>query len=203
MRRHPADVVPTNKFRETWGGAKPLNRPTTSPSAGPRSTPSAAPANRWVFRDLTDEGLAPWAGVREVSAGGSPDARHGVDVTPTFERGVASLQAHDAYLRGLGSGTFDPQEFLESFSRPVGARIGVTYGASFEVFRLQSWRPARISDVGVRYPVASRSQRPPSLNTVPGRSGHISSTTFPTVPASGRPATHPRSPEASRCMEIC
>ncbi len=92
-----------------------------------------------MFRELTDEGLEPWAGVREVWASGSPAARHGVDVTATFDRGVASLQAHEAYLRGLGSGTFDAQEFLESMSRPVGARLGSTFGAAFEVFALTSW----------------------------------------------------------------
>jgi hypothetical protein len=57
-----------------------------------------------------------------------------VDVTATFERGVASLRAHAEYLRGLGDGGFDPEEFLEGISRPAGTRLGVRYGAAFEVF---------------------------------------------------------------------
>ena len=63
-------------------------------------------------------------------------SRHGVDVTDTFERGVDSLRAHAAYLRGLGSGNFDPAEFLEAISRGPGTRLGVRYGSAFEVFHL-------------------------------------------------------------------
>ena len=50
---------------------------------------------------------------------------------------MASLAAHDAYLRGLGSGDFDPEEFLASISRPAGSRLGCTYAATFEVFPLR------------------------------------------------------------------
>ncbi|HEY2670591.1 MAG TPA: PIG-L family deacetylase, partial [Rugosimonospora sp.] len=65
---------------------------------------------------------------------GSPMATHGVDVTETFDRGVASLEAHGEYLRGLGpTAMSDPQEFLESVARPYGARLGARYGVSFEV----------------------------------------------------------------------
>lgn len=136
VRRHRPDVVITNNFRETWDGATTLNQ--ADHIAVGRATLDGVrdAGNRWVFRDLDEE---PWDGVREVWASGSPDARHGVDVTDTFDRGVASLLAHEAYLRGLGSGTFDAEEFLESMSRPAGARMGVTHAASFEVFRLQSW----------------------------------------------------------------
>ena len=139
VRRHRPDVVVTNNFRETWDGATTLNQ--ADHIATGRATLDAVrdAGNRWVFRDLGDEGLEPWDGVREVWAAGSPDARHGIDVTATFDRGVASLRAHDAYLRGLGSGTFDAEEFLESIARPTGQRMGVTYAASFEVFSLRSW----------------------------------------------------------------
>ncbi|GAB2606543.1 hypothetical protein Aab01nite_01630 [Paractinoplanes abujensis] len=88
-------------------------------------------ANRWVFRDL---GLDKWDGVKQVWAGGSPRARHGADITGTFELGVRSLLTHDAYLRGLGSGDFDAEEFLEGFARQTGARMGVKYATGFEVF---------------------------------------------------------------------
>jgi LmbE family N-acetylglucosaminyl deacetylase len=139
VRRHRPDVVITNNFRETWDGATTLNM--ADHIAVGRATLDAArdAGNRWVFRELTDEGLEPWNGVRQVWAAGSPDSRHAADVTATFDRGVASLRAHDGYLKGLGSGTFDAEEFLESLARPVGARLGVTYAAPFEVFALQSW----------------------------------------------------------------
>ena len=53
-----------------------------------------------MFPELLAEGLEPWGGVTQVWAAGSPDARHGVDITATFAQGVASLRAHEAYLRG-------------------------------------------------------------------------------------------------------
>ena len=31
----------------------------------------------------------------------------------------------------------DPEEFLESFARMTGTRLGCTFGVSFEVFPLQ------------------------------------------------------------------
>lgn len=126
------DVV---EFRETWDGAVALNQ--ADHIATGRAVLDAVrdAGNRWVFRELVDEGLQPWGGVRQVWAAGSPESRHGVDVTDTFDRGVASLKAHEAYLRGLGSGDFDPEEFLEGFARTAGTRLGCRYGASFEVFR--------------------------------------------------------------------
>jgi hypothetical protein len=59
-----------------------------------------------------------------------------VDVTDTFGLGVRSLEAHAAYLRGLGSGDLDPEEFLEGAARQTGSRLGVTYATGFEVFRI-------------------------------------------------------------------
>jgi len=72
---------------------------------------------RWVFPELLAEDLAPWDGVTQVWAAGSPDARHGVNITATFARGVASLRAHEAYLRGLGAGTFDAEAYLAKLGR--------------------------------------------------------------------------------------
>jgi hypothetical protein len=71
-----------------------------------------------------------------VWATGSPEARHAVDTTDTFERGVESLRAHRAYIDGLGWDDFDEEEMLEGFSRPVGSRMGVTFAAPFEVYSL-------------------------------------------------------------------
>jgi len=63
-------------------------------------------------------------------------ATHGVDVGATLERGFASLKAHEAYLAGLG-GQMDVEEFLESFARMTGTRLGCTFGVAFEVLPLQ------------------------------------------------------------------
>jgi len=91
-------------------------------------------ANRWVFRELRDEGFEPWPGVRVAFVCGSLDGAHGVDVTDTFAGGISSLKPHTAYLAGLGDGLMsDPEQLLESFARETGSRLGTTYAALFEV----------------------------------------------------------------------
>jgi LmbE family N-acetylglucosaminyl deacetylase len=136
IRRHRPDVVITTNFRETYGGVM-LNQ--ADHVAGGKATLDAArdAGNRWVFRDLLAAGLEPWPGVRQVWAAASPDARHGVDVTGTFEEGLASLRAHEAYLAGLGPEAPDPAEMLEGFARQTGTQLGVPMAAAFEVFPLQ------------------------------------------------------------------
>ncbi|MGH3444353.1 MAG: PIG-L deacetylase family protein [Nocardioidaceae bacterium] len=134
-RRHRPEIVITNNFRDSWGGSS-LNQ--ADHIATGRATVDAVrdAGNRWVFPEQLDA-LEPWNGVREVWAAGSPLAAHGVDTTDTFGAGVASLQAHQAYIEGLGWEHFDPSEFLESMSRPTGARLGVALGVSFEVFSMR------------------------------------------------------------------
>jgi len=135
IRRHRPEIVITGNFRETFGPGM-LNQ-ADHIAVGRAALDAARDAgNRWVFRDLLDEGLEPWGGVRAVLAAGSPVATHGVDVTDWLAKGVESLNAHAAYLNGLGQ-QMDPEEFLESFARMSGSRIGHTYGVTFEMFPLQ------------------------------------------------------------------
>lgn len=139
VRRHRPDIVVTNNFRDTWDGAYALNQ--ADHIATGRAVLDAVrdAGNRWIFPEQLADGIAPWNRVRQVWAAGSPLARHGVDVTATFDRGVASLRAHGAYLSGLGDGGFDADEFLEGMARPAGTRLGVRYGAAFEVFHFDLW----------------------------------------------------------------
>jgi hypothetical protein len=44
--------------------------------------------------------------------------------------------AHAAYIEGLGWENWDPREFLEGFGRQIGQRMGVAFGAAFEVFSM-------------------------------------------------------------------
>jgi LmbE family N-acetylglucosaminyl deacetylase len=135
VRRHRPDIVITGNHHDTWGpGAQnqadhiALGR---SVIDGVRDA-----ANRWVFRELLHEGLTPWRAT-QILVAGSPLATHGVDVTDTFDRGVASLEAHAEYLLGLGASPMaEPRELLESIARPTGTRIGTRYGVSFEVIGL-------------------------------------------------------------------
>jgi LmbE family N-acetylglucosaminyl deacetylase len=135
VRRHRPDVVITGNYADSWG-------PGTANQADHIALGRAVldgvrdAGNRWVFRELLDEGLEPHkASMLLVS--GVVDAPYGVDVTDTFAAGIQSLQAHAAYLRGLGDGPMsDPQEFLESFARQAGTRLGVTFGVGFDIIRI-------------------------------------------------------------------
>jgi LmbE family N-acetylglucosaminyl deacetylase len=135
VRRHRPEIVITTNFRDTYGGVFPNQ---ADHIAVGRATLDAVrdAANRWVFRELVEEGHQPWPGVRQVWAGGSPDARHAVDTTEHFERGVASLEAHKAYLEGLGGAMGDARSFLDRTGRMAGERCGVEYAAAFEVISL-------------------------------------------------------------------
>ncbi len=138
VRRHRPEIVITNNFRDTWGGRN-LNQ-ADHIAVGKATLDAVRDAgNRWVFPEqLTDRPdgarTEPWGGVKEVWAASSPQSEHGVDTTATFDRGVASLEAHKAYIDGLGWEFFDPREFLEGAARPTGTRLGVPMGSSFEVF---------------------------------------------------------------------
>lgn len=133
VRRHRPDVVVTGNFRDTWGGAN-LNQ--ADHIAVGRAVVDAVrdAGNRWIFSEQLTDGVEPWGGVREVWAFGSPESRHAVDTTETFDAGVASLQAHRAYIDGLGWEDWDPREFLEGMARQTGTRLGVPLAAPFEVF---------------------------------------------------------------------
>ncbi|MCC9308451.1 PIG-L family deacetylase [Kitasatospora sp. RB6PN24] len=136
IRRHRPEIVITTNFRDTYGGVMPNQ---ADHIAAGRATLDAIrdAGNRWVFRELLAEGHQPWDGVRQLWAAGSPLGEHGVDTTDHFEAGVASLEAHAAYLAGLSGQMGDAREFLEGMSRESGSRLGTRFAASFEVLRLK------------------------------------------------------------------
>ena len=133
VRRHRPEIVITGNFQPTFGGRN-LNQ--ADHIAVGRAVLDAVrdAANRWIFPEQLTGDLEKWDGVREVWAAASPLAEHGIDTTDTFEAGVASLQAHAAYIDGLGWDDFDPREMLEGFGRQTGQRMGTAIATSFEVF---------------------------------------------------------------------
>jgi len=130
IRRHQPEIVITNNFRDTWDGDVLLNQ-ADHISTG-RATLDAVrdAANRWIFPEAGER----WNGVRQVWAAASPQSRHAVDTTATFDIGVQSLRAHKAYIDGLNWPDFDPAEFLDGMSRATGTRLGTKHAAPFEVF---------------------------------------------------------------------
>lgn len=135
VRTHQPEIVITGNFSESFFGNM-LNQADHIATGRAVLDGVRDAGNRWVFNDQLVDGLEPWGGVRQVWAAGSPNARHGVDVTDTFEAGVESLKAHKAYIDGLGWEDFDPREMLEGFGRQLGQRMGVAFAAAFEVFPL-------------------------------------------------------------------
>lgn len=137
IRRHRPDLVVTLHRGLFWGAG--ISEIPSFNMADHRHVGLAVldacrdAANRWIFTDLVDAGLEPWAGVRWVAVAGSDLAKHAVDVTDFIDRGVASLRAHHAYLAGLGDTGFEPDEFLRRTSAEAGARLGVDYAVAFEV----------------------------------------------------------------------
>ena len=135
VRKHRPQIVITNNFRDSWGGRN-LNQ-ADHIAVGKATLDAVRDAgNRWVFNEQLVDGVEPWGGVTEVWAAGSPAGLHAVDTTETFDKGVESLRTHDAYIKGLGWEDFDPAEFLEGVARPTGARLGVKFATSFEVFSM-------------------------------------------------------------------
>ncbi len=136
VRRHRPDIVITGNFRDTFGGVN-LNQADHIAVGKAVLDAVRDSGNRWVFPEqLAGQGgdLEPWGGVRAVWAAGSPQSAHAVDTTATFDAGVESLEAHRAYIDGLGWDDWDPAEFLEGFGRAAGQRLGVPLAAPFEVF---------------------------------------------------------------------
>jgi LmbE family N-acetylglucosaminyl deacetylase len=133
VRRYRPEIVITGNFQDTWGGRN-LNQ--ADHIATGRAVLDAVrdAGNRWIFNEQLVDGLETWGGVREVWAFGSPSSGHAVDTTDTFDAGVASLEAHGAYIDGLGWADFDAREFLEGMARQTGQRLGTPFAAPFEVF---------------------------------------------------------------------
>ncbi len=133
VRRHRPELVITTNHRETYpGGGWNMADHRVTGLAVIDAVRDAA--NRWVFTDLVEDGLAPWAGVRWVALAGSPRATHAVDITATFERGVASLKAHRRYLESLGDHPMaEPATFLRMSAEMTGQRFGGRLAAAFEV----------------------------------------------------------------------
>jgi hypothetical protein len=72
--------------------------------------------------------------VRRVAVFASPEAGHAVDIGATFDRAVASLEAHAAYLAGLGGPKAG--EFLRAAAEQSGEHLPrATLAAAFELIQ--------------------------------------------------------------------
>jgi LmbE family N-acetylglucosaminyl deacetylase len=96
--------------------------------------------NRWVFPEqVDDEDLEPHS-VRWLITPGLPGsgATHGVEVTgEPLRRGVASLEAHAAYLAALPNHPA-PESFIPMLTAMSGKAMGVEHAVLFRAHDLQA-----------------------------------------------------------------
>lgn len=133
IRAHQPELVITGNFHDTWPGG--VGRNMADHIAVGRACVDAVRdgANRWLFPEVGE----PWSGVRWVAVAASPLNSHAVDVGEYFERGVASLAAHAAYLAALGGDMADPEAFLRPAAERDGALLpGARLAAAFELIVL-------------------------------------------------------------------
>ncbi|GIG61352.1 GlcNAc-PI de-N-acetylase [Longispora fulva] len=129
IRRHRPDVLITLNHRTTWPFG---NRNTPDHrNVGEAVLDAVGDAgNEWIF----PEAGPAWGGVRMVLVSGSPEAGHAVDIGATLDVSVASLRAHDAYLRGLGDSPLgDADGFLRGMAARTAERFGGVPACPFEL----------------------------------------------------------------------
>ncbi|GGQ77669.1 PIG-L deacetylase family protein [Streptomyces asoensis] len=135
IRRHRPELVITLNHRDTWGGVA-WNTP--DHVAVGRATLDAAgdAGNRWIFPELSAQGLQPWNGVRWVAVAGSATPTHAVDASAGLERAVGSLLEHRAYIEALTDE--EPEAYVRNFltgvAKSVGERFGGRPAVAFELF---------------------------------------------------------------------
>ncbi len=130
IRRHRPDTLLLFNHRETWAPGR-LNSPDHRNVGNAALDAVGDAGNRWIFADL---GLAPHS-ARQALVTASPASTHGLDVTGTVDRAIASLAAHRAYLEGLGEHPMSDPEFLRFFLEQTGQRFSGSGAAlSFELF---------------------------------------------------------------------
>lgn len=138
IRRHRPEVLVTINCRPTFENG--MVNQADHIAVGQAMIDAARDAgNRWVFRELLEEGLEPWPGAKRAAIVASPSARHGVDVSGFVDAGLASLAEHSAYLAGLGDDAVpwdDLSRFLRNRLQAVGARMNCAAAVPFEVLDL-------------------------------------------------------------------
>lgn len=129
IRRFRPDVLLTATYGLTFGDRQ-LNQADHRHVAIAVVDAAKDAGNRW-FRPEVLGALEPHPDVRSVLLMGSTEPTHAVDVTAHLEAGIASLQAHRAYLDGLGR-EFDPAEFVRESTAFAGRAIGADHAVAFE-----------------------------------------------------------------------
>lgn len=133
IRRHRPELIIVGNYHDNWPGGG-WNTPDHRNCGRAVLDAVGDAGNRWIFPDLEGE---LWSGVRYVAVSGSPHATHAVDVTSTMEQGIASLEAHRAYLEGLGDHPMaKARGFLEFLADLEAPHFGGRRATAVELIRM-------------------------------------------------------------------
>lgn len=135
-RRRPDVVILTNFDVEAYGG---LNQADHRVAGLATIDATRDAANPWAQRDLLeDEGLQPW-NASQLLVAGIPNPTHHVGVPrESVEAGIASLRAHEEYLRALPDHPV-PDEFIPAMLHEGAGLVGeedLEYAVTFRVFNV-------------------------------------------------------------------
>jgi len=134
IRTHRPELVVTGNYADRWPGGG-LNMADHVHTGRAVLDACRDAGNRWVFPGAGGE---PWTGVRYLAVAAAPTATHAVDIGGVFDRAVASLAAHEAYLAGLGGGVqADPEAFLRPIAEATAQDLpGASLAVSFDLHLL-------------------------------------------------------------------
>jgi len=133
IREFRPDAVVTANFEvEAYGGYNQADHR----AAGLATIDAIRDAdNTWVFPELAQDGLDKW-GTAWLLVAGHPEPTHVVQVDAAdVAAGVASLEAHQAYLSDLPTHP-DPAEFIPEILRGGGAAGGVEHALPLRITRM-------------------------------------------------------------------
>jgi LmbE family N-acetylglucosaminyl deacetylase len=136
IRRHRPDTLLLFNHREGWGFPGSMKSPDHRATGQAALEAMGDAGNRWIFPELLEQGLEPYAPQRALVTG-SPQSTHGMDVTDGVDRAVQSLSAHRAYLDGLGEHPMADPEFRRMMAEQTAQRLpGSPQGAGALAFEL-------------------------------------------------------------------
>ncbi|MEU9704923.1 PIG-L deacetylase family protein [Streptomyces sp. NPDC047981] len=127
IRRHRPELIVGFNHHDTFPGGK-RNSPDHRHTGLALFDAVGDAGNRWIFPHPE---LEPWGGVKHIAIAQSPHPTHAVDITDTLDLAIASIEAHAAYLEGIG--IKDIRGPFTAIAGDMGRRFGNRPAITLEV----------------------------------------------------------------------
>ncbi|NEC18248.1 PIG-L deacetylase family protein [Streptomyces parvus] len=127
IRRHRPELIVGFNHHDTFPGGK-RNSPDHRHTGLALFDAVGDAGNRWIFPHPE---LEPWGGVKHIAIAQSPYPTHAVDITDTLDLAIASIEAHAAYLEGIG--IKDIRGPFTAIANDMGERFGNRPAITLEV----------------------------------------------------------------------